>query len=282
MPQIQAQTPSVHTLDFESLNVGSGGVINGSTLNGAPSIGIDGFQFSNQYQDMGGWISWEGFAISNHANRTDRTFNNQYSSYVTEPEGGLNLSGGANGSSNFAVGYMDGRHLGLNTSSHTELRLLPTIDLAMGTQIQSLQLTNTTYAASTILYGDDFTSAFRPGDIFELSIFGVDADNTVLDPVTFRLADYVSSSGAQDGFVLSQWEKIDLQQLEDAKSLHFMVTTTNEDIWGPTTPLYFAIDNLTYTVAAVPEPSSIALCSLILVGGYAARRRSENRAIKSA
>ena len=260
-----AQSRVTQSLDFESIDVGSAGYLNGSTLNGAASFDIDGFQLSNYYYYDDTWGTyWTGFAISNHGDVVNGTHYNQYSSIT---------GGGAGDSSNFAVGYMDAAHHGGDWSQANSLRNLPSITLPMGAQIESLQITNTTYATSSITLGDEFASPFGPGDYFEIAIYGIDANDLVISPVSYRLADYVSATSPADGIVLRQWETLELQGLSGARSLHFALTTTVSDMWGPLTPLSFAVDNLNYSVAAGPEPSSIALCSLLLVGGYAARRK---------
>ena len=80
---------------------------------------------------------------------------------------------------------------------------------------------------------------------------------------------------------------MDLSSLASARSLRFGLRSTDTSTFGDldgdgnpdyfiNTPTYFALDNLTYT--AIPEPSSIALLALGLLGGLAGGLRARRTA----
>ena len=144
---------------------------------------------------------------------------------------------------------------------------LPTITIPNGMQVQSAMFTNTTYAALSMLYGDEYAKQFGPSDWFKLTIIGEDASNNVVGSVDFYLA--------QNGSIVNTWQLVDLSSLSGARTLEFDLSSTDNDpIYGMNTPAYFAMDDL--KLSSVPEPSTLALlCGAGIawaVCGY--RRRS--------
>src|SRR5690606_21886899 len=141
-------------------------------------------------------------------------------------------------------------------------------------------VTNTTFGALAVRDGNDggfgFVRQFGPGDWFKLEIIGHDGEGVPVGaPIEFYLADY------RDGatFVASDWHTVDLTTLAGAESLHFAMTSTDNDPEvGMNTPAYFAMDNL--VLAQVPEPSAWMLA---LAGGgllwVVRRRRSAARSM---
>lgn len=260
--QAQAQTSSVRVIDFESITIGDSGVLKGSDFASTNYFEVDGFRFSTTF-DPGFSIS-EHFAVTNHSNNWDGSYANLYGSIS---------GGGADGSRNYAVAYMNSGHHDIDTSIVDNLRLLPSISIPDFAQIHSIQISNTTYTVGTIRNGNAYAPAFDLNDRFQLTVFGIDEFNTILTPITHQLADYTGITDLADGFILSQWEMLDLQNLSNAKSLHFMLTTTDVGTNGPNTPLNFTLDNLSYSVSAIPEPTSMALCLAASVVGYTWKRR---------
>ena len=226
-----------------------------SYKNGGPATNSNGFysggvHFENEYSsDFGGY--WSGFSTSTTTDTTTNSFTNPYSAIP---------GGGAAGSSAYAVGFA----------------FQPiVVSLPVPTTVQSVAITNTTLAALTIKNGGDFDAKKFGGttgndpDTFLLTINGYDPNGASTGSVDFYLADYRFDDNAQD-YVVTNWQNVDLTSLgSDVQTLTFGLATTDNGDFGPNTPLYFAIDNL--TVAAVPEPASIALLSL--VGGALLRRR---------
>ncbi|TWU35748.1 hypothetical protein Q31b_51830 [Novipirellula aureliae] len=262
-------------VDFESVSLGPAGVLNGPAAGGVEVPGpyggmetvgvldVDGVGFSNRYYNTYG--SWSGFAISNRTDTTTAGFTNEFSSFAGQ---------GAEGSSQFAIGF--GYRDDVPTSV-AELMSLPSIYLPGDAQVQSVSVTNTTYAALSMLNGDGFAKKFggssgNDPDYFKLSVFGIDENQQVLaNPVDIFLADYRGSDNAND-VVLDSWSQLDLSSLSSARSLHFNLASSDTGTWGMNTPGYFAIDNLSMTTA-VPEPSCVAVWMGLAAVGWGRRRR---------
>jgi hypothetical protein len=219
-----------------------------------------GVQFVNRYNTSYG--SWSGFAYSNTTDTTTAGYTNQFSAYP-----GTGYGAGIN---NYGVGY--GYVDALDPSNVNELRQLPNFKLPIGARVQSAMVTNTTYAALSMLNGDGFAKKFggtsgNDADWFKLTVYGTDATGKVLPKnVSFYLADY---RGVSD-YVVKEWTSLDLSPLADAQCLYFNLTSSDVGDWGMNTPGYFAIDNL--KLATVPEPSTLALLCSAGIAGVVLRR----------
>ena len=244
--------------DFEDLplaansfhNGDPGGLMPGQSHDGSFVSG--GATFNNLFvvdPDFG-FSFWNGWAYSNQTDTTTAGFGNQYSAFP---------GGGSGGSANYGIGFM-------STPA-------PVIELPPDAVPVSLDVTNTTYAALSMLMGDAFAKKFGDDsattaivetnfpDFFRLTIGGVtSAGQAVGTPIDVYLADYRFPNDAQD-FVLDTWQTVDLTGLAGATTLTFALESTDVGPFGMNTPGYFAADNLVMTV--VPEPSSILL---VLVG----------------
>lgn len=114
--------------------------------------------FNNNYNPT--FQSWSGWSYSNTTDTTTPGFLNQYSAYT---------GGGFNGSSNYGVAF-------------TFAPGSAYIDLPTGLSAKSARITNTTYAALSILNGDQFAKKFggasgNDPDFFLFNITGLDAAN---------------------------------------------------------------------------------------------------------
>lgn len=171
-----------------------------------------------------GFFSWGGWSISSKTDTTTVGFGNQYSGYA---------GSGSGGSSNYAVAYTGGT--------------TPTLQVPAGEKPVQLDVTNTTYAALSMLNGDAFAKQFggpsgNDPDFFYLTITGSNGGGAV-GSVDVYLADYRFANNAED-YILDSWLSVDISSLEDATELSFDLTTSDIGAFGPNTPLYFALDDL--------------------------------------
>ena len=137
-----------------------------------------------------------------------------------------------------------------------------TIFAPSGTQFQSINVANTTFAAHSILVGDGFAPAFDDDSEFTLFIEGR-RNGVVTGEIEFTLADGQN--------VVDEFTEISLESLGGADEISFSLssTATNtfatnpfESITALSTPTFIAIDDLTFVTAVVPEPSSLAILGL--------------------
>ena len=144
------------------------------------------------------------------------------------------------------------------------------ITLPVATTVQGFYANNTTYAALSMLNGDMFARQFTTAsnDWFKLTIEGLDASGASIDTVDFLLADYTDATGS----IVSEWTFVDLSSLgSNVSQLAFSLSSTDNSYGYMNTPAYFAMDNL--TVAAIPEPGTIALMLSGFGGMVLFRRR---------
>lgn len=240
--------------DFENLplppdsfyNGDPGGLMPGQTHDGSFVSG--GARFNNLFavDATFGYTYWNGWAYSNKTDTTTAGFGNQYSAYA---------GGGSGGSAKYGVAFMGAP--------------APAIELPAGAMPVSIDVTNTTYAALSMLFGDSFSKRFGDNtatpqvfesdfpDFFKLTIGGVDAGGgSIGAPVEVYLADYRFANSAED-YIQKGWKTINLSSLAGAAKLTFALQSSDVGQFGMNTPGYFAADNLVTNV--VPEPSGWAL-----------------------
>ena len=210
--------------------------------------------FNNTYTDFGSFETWAGFAYSNITDNPTPGFGNQYSAWP---------GGGEGGSSNYAVGFYD-----------DFASVAPTITFNVEKAVIGMDVTNTTYAALTMLNGDSFSKKFGGAsgddpDFFTLHITGRDALGDVTGVVDFDLADYRFVDNEQD-YIVDAWTFVDLTALGAVKSLELSFSSSDVGSFGINTPVYVAVDN----VQAVPTPGAAVMgaVGLMLVAGGARRR----------
>lgn len=199
-----------------------------------------GVHFENTYDFQ--WDYWSGgFIYSNSTDVTTIGYTNDFSAYAGT---------GGNSSQNYAVNYGG-----------------TGIDFGTEKVLSSIQLTNTTYAALSMLNGDSFGKAFgspnnaqgnpdgtNGEDWFRLLMIGKDAQSNVTDTVIFYLADYRFADSTQD-YIVNTWKTVNLTSLGEIQFLEFELQSTDVGGFGMNTPAYFALDNITYGTASVNESS---------------------------
>ncbi len=212
-------------------------------------------QLSNSY--VTSFPSWNGFAISNVNDTTQPGLANQFAA-ITGVGAGTGV-GGAPDNYAVATGHLDltandSQPFAFDPTNPAQLAMLPTMHLPAGYKIESMDVTNTTYAAMSMLHGDQFAKQFGPGDFFELNVYGTNAAGQPLpNSVPFYLANFLNGSST----IIQNWTSLDLSALSGATTLYFNLSSSDVGEFGMNTPGYFALDNV--QIQAVPEPASFVL-----------------------
>ena len=249
-------TAAAQTVTFEGLPfAGTFAYENGAHLAPPGSFASAGAAFNNAYTPA--FDSWSGWSYSKVVNTTTAGFGNQYAAY--------NLpGGGGDASANYGVAF--------SFSPGDATTALPA-----NTRPSSARLTNTTYAALSMLNGDPFAKKFggttgNDPDFFLLTITGTSASGLPTGAVNFYLADYRFADNSLD-YVVKEWTTVNLSSLSaDTTKLSYALTSSDNDpVFGINTPAYFAADNLVLT--PVPEPGAALLLAAGGVGAWRMRRR---------
>lgn len=193
---------------------GSGGFLSGGAF------------FNNDYDQQ--FQFWKGWSISNQTNVKTPGFASQYSAFA------LPAGGGAE-SANYAVAF--------NFNLGDAYLILPE-----ETRPASVKITNTTYAALSMLLGDMFAKRFggesgTDPDWFKLTIRGYDEKYQPTGSVDFYLADFRFDDSTLD-YVVAEWNTVDLTPLGEARLLLFELSSSDNGPFGMNTPAYFALDSL--------------------------------------
>lgn len=123
--------------------------------------------------------------------------------------------------------------------------------------LDGFYITNTTYAAKVMKYGNSFSRPFGDTtgtgcgcpqgsypDWFKLTIKGYKNGTLVNDSVEFYLADYRFSNNAQD-YIVWNWQWVNCSTLGVVDSVQFFLSSSDTGPYGMNTPAFFSIDNLT-------------------------------------
>ncbi|TWT75416.1 DUF4465 domain-containing protein [Allorhodopirellula solitaria] len=226
------------SLDDESFNNGADG--RGGFASGS-------LEFSTAYDPTFG--SWSGWSASNVTDVATAGFGNQFSAFAGI--GDEVPGGGANESATYAVAG------GYGSSPLTIA--LP--DGFEGASFGSIDITNTTYTALSMLQGDAFAKQFGgesgdDPDYFLLTIDGVNDVGETVDSIDFYLADYRFDDNSLD-YVVADWTTVDLTSLTGATSLQFSMSSSDVGDFGMNTPAFFAIDELVIDRDADASPSLV-------------------------
>ena len=230
------------TATFEDINPGPNTYK--ADFRPANQFSSNGFTFRNSYSPgFGGYFS--GFAVSSKIDNVPvnspadtADYTHQYGAYSPTGASGT----GAGGSATYAVAY---------AYAPTDAA----INLPSGYAPNSIDIANTTYLVSSLLYGDQFNShVFAAGDFFKLNILGfagLGATGTQVGSTSFYL---VGDANGDKTFV-DHFTTVNLASLAGAKSLGFSIDTNIADpVLGPTLPFEFAVDNVV-GLRSVPEPA---------------------------
>ncbi|NJK94142.1 MAG: DUF4465 domain-containing protein [Bacteroidales bacterium] len=164
-------------VDFNSLTLSANSYWNGSDNSGG--FKVNDVTFVNAYNTS--WSSWSGFAYANMHDVKTAGYGNQYSAYALRD---------SNSANTFVVAY----------PSATENSIVfdnPVYSV-------KLKVTNNSYAALSMKYGDAFSKKFggadsTQSDWFKLTIIGIGADNTPTDTVSVYLADFRFTGKSKHG-----------------------------------------------------------------------------------
>ncbi len=237
------------TVTYEDVNLGAQGYLNNTPYAAA------GVTHANSFTDWGGgFTTWSGFAIANHADTATAGHGNQYSSYA---------GGGAGASAQFAVGYIDT----FFAPDGTRLAFATSLDLTG----RGAWFTNTTYTALDMLGGSAFTKKFGGAggddpDWLLLTLTGY-LNHTATGSVALYLADYRFTNNALD-YIVKDWAWLDFAPLGTVDEIVFRMSSSDNSMFGMNTPAYFAMDNL-----VVPEPSATLLAALAALTAGSRRQR---------
>lgn len=233
---VQAQD-SNDSLTFESINLNPSSYNNGS--DGSGNFQINAISLTNIYDDT--WGSWSGFSISNINDVTTPGYGNQYA----------NFAGAGSNSENYAIFYPAGE-----------------ITFSSNRVLQSLDVTNSTYAGISMRDGDAYGKQFgsplnaqgledgtNGQDYFLLKIIPLDENDVLVgDTIMFYLADYRFEDD-NDNYIIDTWETIDFTTngILEVRKLKFELESSDNGDFGMNTPAYFALDNLYSTTNLLVE-----------------------------
>ena len=207
-----------HVYDFEDLTIPANSFVN-----------VTGQKFGNELVSIYGPAKDYGSGIG-YSNKTDMT-----TAGYTNPGSAYNTNTSAP-SSNFGMVYGNGAK----------------ITFAKPMRLQSIDLTNNTYAYLSMKNGDSFAKKFggangTDADSFAVVIKAYDAAEKLIDSVSFNLADFTSSVSSDD-FIVEKWTTVSLSSLKDSvSSIKFYFASTDVGQYGMNTPAYVAIDNVTFS-----------------------------------
>jgi Domain of unknown function (DUF4465)/Secretion system C-terminal sorting domain len=141
---------------------------------------------------------------------------------------------GYNNSTNYAIGQQNA--------------IVRLSNAAAGNIVNGISITNGTFAALSMTFGDDYAKKFggetgNDPDYFILRIRsyynGILSENAV----EFYLADFTFENNEED-YIVKDWQYVDLTSLGNTDSLLFNMASSDEGDFGINTPLFFCIDDL--------------------------------------
>lgn len=219
---------------FEELSLWPDSYWNGSDLSGGFSSGL--VHFPNNYDTT--WGAWNNWAYSNMADDTTASWSNQFSAITAQGYDPL-----ASGGKNYGLAFVPSDLL----IAHLIPISVDFVDMKAH-EVRGFYVTNSTYAALTMEYGDQFSKKFGgetgdDPDYFKLLVWGM-INGSATDTKEFFLADYRFINNDED-YIVKDWEWVDLESLGEVDSLMFSMESTDVGVYGINTPAYFCVDNMT-------------------------------------
>jgi len=250
-----ASSQAAIVVDFDELNGYTNTGPNGSYFDGHGAGASEG-SWTTQGVTFNTSQFGPGWSYSNVNNTTTAGFTNQWASIT-----GTDISG----TGNYVIGnsFVPGGAF---------------FNLSGPTRVNSVSVSNATYAALSMRDGDSFAKQFGgptgdDPDFFRVTFTGhseVDKGGVITGTQEFFLADYRFSDNSLD-YIIDDWNSLDLSGLGTVGSVSIGSDSSDVGMFGMNTPAYVAIDNLSIT--AVPEPGSLALLGVASIGLVLRRRR---------
>ncbi len=230
-----------YTFDFDNLVLPDTGFWNGSdTTVYNHYFGDSTISFPNNYDTTYG--SWDGFAFSSRTDTITEGYTNQWSVYA----------GHAHSDSVFGLAYVP---VDWTNSNYPTVPI--DINFNQAVRIDSLFITNSTYTALAIKNGTTYGRPFSTdsSDYLKVIIYFINNNDTIANQ-EFYLADYTNSTPV----VVQDWQKLDFTAKENlvVTKLAFDMVTTDVGAYGPNTPLYFCLDDISYSIPATNINTAIA------------------------
>lgn len=226
---------------FEDFNIPSGNFWKGNFAIGDTLIKSGSYQFTNYSA-----VSWN-FKYGSEFGVSKSTETSCGWAYTGDEFN--NVTGkGANGSSQFAVGYVD--------DSYNRCRAYVS-DTINGEYITGCYITNNSYVREAALGNDAYGGKFVAGDWLKLTATATLTDNTTKDK-SILLIDFTSDSEAERTY-LKDWTWFDFSSFgHKVKYVTFTITGSADHVgaYGLNTPKYFCMDDFgTATPAGINETS---------------------------
>jgi hypothetical protein len=118
--------------------------------------------------------------------------------------------------------------------------------LPMATTVESIKVTNSTYAYWAIKTGDDgfgTCRAYKEGDWFKVTFTGYDVNGNKTGEIDHYLADFRGGKS----YISTSWEEVSLIGLGDKVStVEISIDGTDVGEYGLNTPTYCCINNILY------------------------------------
>jgi len=215
-----------HVVDFEDLQMSADTFYNG--IDGTTEFNSENFVFPVTYDTAWGGYWASGFAMSTMTDTATGDATNLYSAYTASP-----------GNNAYAVANVGAGPVTLNSPVVFEQEFV----------WESVQITNGTYAYKSMLNGDLFAKKFggATGDDPDYFFIRIVAEGSGgKDSLDFYLADFRFTDNTQD-YIIDDWTEVDLTSLPtNSTSLTFQMFSSDTGLFGINTPLFFALDDLTY------------------------------------